>query len=89
MAGKKAANADSIEITLAHPITREQDKQYLGLDTKKDYAPGDKITVNRNGASSLIGSGYAAVDPEDREAVADVLGEPPVVEPTPGSGTGV
>lgn len=88
MAGKKAASADSIEITLAHPISRDQDKQYLGLDLGKDYAAGDKITVNRNGAQSLIGSGYAAVDPEDREAVADVLGDVSV-EPTPGSGTGV
>jgi hypothetical protein len=82
---KKTAADGDVEITLAHPITREQDKRYLGLDLDKDYAPGDKIDVNRNAAQALIGSGYAAVDPEDRKAVAEVLGDL-VTEPAPGSG---
>lgn len=72
---------DSVTITLAHPISREQDKTYLGLPVDKDYGPGDKVTVNRSGAQSLIGSGLAAVDPEDAEAVRATLnGEQPEVE---------
>ena len=83
-------DGDSVTITLAHPISREQDKTYLGLPVDKNYGPGDKVTVNRSGAQSLIGSGLAAVDPENAEAVRAVLsGEKPAVEPSGNEPQGV
>ena len=79
---KPASTKDEVKITLAHPIDRVEDKRYLGLDEEGTYNPGDEVTVNKNGARSLIASGYAAVDPEDAVAVAESLGEtPPNVEP--------
>lgn len=85
-----AADGDSVTIMLAHPISREQDKVYLGLDVEQDYWPRDLITVNKSGAESLIAAGIAAVDPEDAEAVRSVLdGETPSVEPSGNEEQGV
>lgn len=79
-----ATEGDTVTLTLAHPISRVQDKRYLGLDEDKDYEVGDDITVNKNGAMSLIGSGLVQVDPFDSEAVRKALGgdEPGAVDTT-------
>lgn len=65
---------DKVKIALAHPISREQDKRYLGLDVNGTYEVGDTVEVSVNGAQALIGAGLAQVDTEDPEAVAKALG---------------
>jgi hypothetical protein len=57
----------NVTITLAHPLPPE-DAARLDLPTDVDYRPGDKIVVGAGYAQSLIGAGYAAVDPEDPDA---------------------
>jgi len=69
-----------VQVRLAHPL----DKKYgedLGftreaMDAVTDLRKipvGTLLTLTRSGASSLIGSGYAQVDPEDTPVVAAVL----------------
>jgi len=76
----EAAEApETVSLTLAHPYTREEP------GGPKTYLPGDSIEVDQNTARTLISSGYAAVDAEDHEAVAEALGVPveqaPVLPP--------
>ena len=68
-AGKNRTADGKVRITLAHPISRKQDKQYLGLDVESAYEVGDTVEVTPAGAASLIGAGLAAVDTEDPAAV--------------------
>lgn len=70
-ARKALADQESAEIKvkLAHPLNE-------GNPFTKEGAPaevGDEITLPRSSARSLISAGYAAVDAEDREAVAAAL----------------
>lgn len=69
-----AANDDGLkEVTLAHPITRDQDKILLGLETETKCNVGDKIRVSLDNAIRLINAGLVQVDPEDQQAVHAVL----------------
>lgn len=72
---RAASEGDSVTLTLAHPISRPEDKRYLGLPEDEDYGPGEQVTVNKNGAQSLISAGMAAVDVGDPVAVRKALGE--------------
>lgn len=62
-----------VEVTLAHPITKDQHKIELGLDPETKCNVHDVIRVSKNSAKRLIDAGYAQVDPEDAEAVRTVL----------------
>jgi hypothetical protein len=69
--------ADTVTLTLAHPLSAAQAERVLAKDIK-DYKVGDKITVRRDYALSVIQMGYAAgVDPEDRQQVSKALGADP------------
>lgn len=70
-----AVEGDSVTLALAHPISRPEDKRYLGLPEDGEYGPGDQVTVNKNGAQSLISAGMVQVDVGDPEAVRRALGE--------------
>lgn len=68
---------EKVTLTLAHPLSAEQSQRVLA-DRVKDYWVGDKITVRRDYALSIINAGYAkGVDPADREAVREALGDRP------------
>lgn len=71
------------EVTLAHPITNDQHKVYLGLPVEEDYPTLSTVRVTRESASALIGAGYAKdIDPDNNEAVQAAL----TVEPSSTSG---
>jgi len=75
--GVKAS--DLRTVTLAHPL-QTADMKRIGLSTDDGPAEvGDKVKVTGDTASSLINAGYAAVDPEDAEAVRAIL-HPETVE---------
>jgi hypothetical protein len=77
------AVADLVTLTLAYPLSAEQAERVLAQDVK-DYWVGDKITVRRDYAMSVIGAGYAAgVDPGDKEAVQAALSAGQVSEKDP------
>lgn len=69
--------ADStVTLKLSHSLTAEH-AALLGAD-ERDYDTNDPITVrSRDEARALIASGYAQVDPEDRDAVRKALGLKP------------
>ncbi len=65
--------ADKVTLTLAYPLSAKQAERVLAEDIK-DYQVGDRITVRRDYAVSVINAGYAAgVDPSDAEAVQAAL----------------
>jgi hypothetical protein len=65
---------DKVTLTLAYPLSAAQAERVLADDVK-DYWVGDKITVRRDYALSVINAGYAkGVDPADRKAVNEALG---------------
>lgn len=68
--------SDLVKVKLAHPITRKEDKQRLGLDTDQNYIVGQDVKVRSGDAQTLINAGYTQTDPEDNAAVAEVIGEP-------------
>lgn len=74
--------SDLRAVKLAHPLSAEA-KQRLGLPEDSAANVNDEIKVRDSDARSLIGAGYAQVDPEDAPAVAEALGEP-----APGETTG-
>jgi hypothetical protein len=66
--------ADTVTLTLAHPLSPEQAQRVLATEAKQ-YNVGDKITVRRDYALSVIRAGFAAgVDPNDTEAVNKAIG---------------
>jgi hypothetical protein len=77
---RKRADADgNVTLKLAHPLTAEQ-AQRIGAGDE-DLNVGDEIKIHHDMARSVINSGYAQVDPEDNEAVADALGGTPPPAP--------
>lgn len=61
-----------VTLTLAHPISAAQAEQLRAREIK-DYRPTEEITVPYDIARAIIGSGRAAVDPEDHQAVQEAL----------------
>lgn len=64
--------ADKIDVKLAHPLN-PADLARLGLSPDTKANVNDKISVTKSQASSLIGAGYAQVDPDNRVEVMRVL----------------
>lgn len=64
-----------VEVTLAHPLDKEQDLTRLRLEPKEHgYKPGDAIWVTRDDARNLVNAGYAkGIDPENEAAVEALL----------------
>ncbi len=75
---------DTVDVVLAHPISRQDDLNYLGLTEPKGV--NETVTVSKAAAKGLIDAGMVQVDPEDVAAVAEALGNDPQVEPDSTSG---
>lgn len=74
-----------VTITLSNPLN-EHDRMRLGLPLDARTEVGQKVRVNKNGASMIIGAGYATVDPEDHIAVREALvtdGQAAAIESAP------
>jgi hypothetical protein len=76
---RRTAEDGTVTLTLAHPLSGKQAYR-LGHGDSEDQADlnvGDEIKVRDAAhARAVISSGYAAVDPEDPEAVEKALGGP-------------
>lgn len=65
--------ADTVTLTLAHPFSAAYAERVHAQDVK-DYWIGDKITVPKADAVTIINAGYATgVDPSDKAAVDKAL----------------
>lgn len=63
-----------VAITLSNPIDRPDDIARLRLKPQDGgYPVGSTIRVTPADARAIIGSGYATIDPEDRQAVHDAV----------------
>lgn len=71
-ARRGSGERDKVTIVLSNPLSAVHAVR-LGAEDR-DYAVDDEITVSRGYARSIIAAGYAQVDPEDRDAVAEALG---------------
>lgn len=68
--------SDKVTLTLAHPLSAKQAERLL-VDNVKDYAAGDKITVRRDYAMSIINAGFVdGVDPNVPAQVEKALSGP-------------
>ena len=63
-----------VTLKLSNPLSTAQSEQLRARDAR-DYRPGEEITVPYDVARNVIGSGYAAVDPEDHQAVREALND--------------
>lgn len=61
-----------VTLTLAHPLNAQQAERLHAKDVK-DYTPRDKIIVPVGDAISIINAGFAAVDPDNPDAVQSAL----------------
>lgn len=67
-----AQESDFATLKMAHPLNKK-DKERLGIDPEANVVTGSTVRVLKSHARTLIGAGYAQVDPEDHDAVRKVL----------------
>lgn len=73
--GPKTVGDGKIEVTLAHPLSKERARTQLGIQTDEDLRVGTLLKIGREQARSLINAGYAKdVDPDDPTQTARALG---------------
>lgn len=71
----KPVGEGDVELKLAHPIPAARAKQILvGYDSDDDLEVNQVIKTDRFRAQQFISGGLVQVDPEDKQAVAKVLG---------------
>lgn len=61
-----------VTVTLSQHLDAAQ-AQYLGLDADDNLRPGVKLRLHKNYVRELIKAGYTTVDPEDGQAVLEVM----------------
>lgn len=73
------ANPDNfVSITLSNPLNA-RDREFLGLPVDASTEVGQRLRVSKNGAKAVIHAGYATIDPEDSEAVRNLVPSSPGV----------
>lgn len=77
----------NVGVPLAHPLN-PRDLANLGLSPDAAAGVGDVLVVTKAQASSLIGSGYVQVDPEDHYAVAQIIEGEKAADVMPSSTSG-